>query len=144
MSSPDTKRVLRGGSWFYLGGSARSAQRLRDVPGSRDDSCGFRLALPIEQPRPKKETTMIPAPCLLTDGTSIDLLSIRRIKAFKPTEEYSARVAIDSNISANESIDFVNLDSYEDAVDFSKMMFWEWKKACNSARLAEESKEVKE
>jgi formylglycine-generating enzyme required for sulfatase activity len=38
-------RVLRGGSWIYLAGIARSADRLGYVPASRNDFFGFRLAL---------------------------------------------------------------------------------------------------
>jgi formylglycine-generating enzyme required for sulfatase activity len=36
--------VLRGGSWFDVGGFLRSAQRDARVPGFRFDSDGFRLA----------------------------------------------------------------------------------------------------
>ncbi len=45
------RRVLRGGAWFYLGRSCRSAQRLAFEPGFADHSLGFRLAL-----RSKDET----------------------------------------------------------------------------------------
>jgi formylglycine-generating enzyme required for sulfatase activity len=38
-------RVLRGGSWFDLGRSSRSAFRFRYVPALRDGYFGFRLAL---------------------------------------------------------------------------------------------------
>ena len=42
-------RVLRGGSWSFYGGLCRSASRLRDRPGIRDHSVGFRLARgPVE------------------------------------------------------------------------------------------------
>ncbi len=37
-------RVLRGGSWFDVGGLCRSAVRNLDVPSPRDDTSGFRLA----------------------------------------------------------------------------------------------------
>ena len=37
-------RVLRGGSWIYGAGNARSAQRSAGVPGHRNDLIGFRLA----------------------------------------------------------------------------------------------------
>ena len=45
-AGPDTgeDRVLRGGSWFGLGGDARSAQRLADRPGDRVRAIGFRVA----------------------------------------------------------------------------------------------------
>jgi formylglycine-generating enzyme required for sulfatase activity len=38
-------RVLRGGSWDGDPGNCRSAYRLRDVPGDRGDSRGFRVAV---------------------------------------------------------------------------------------------------
>lgn len=38
------KRVLRGGSWFYLPQYARSASRSRFEPAHRDSFSGFRLA----------------------------------------------------------------------------------------------------
>jgi len=37
-------RVLRGGSWYYVAGFCRSADRNRDTPGSRSFSLGLRLA----------------------------------------------------------------------------------------------------
>ncbi|QTR49569.1 SUMF1/EgtB/PvdO family nonheme iron enzyme [Candidatus Thiothrix anitrata] len=40
-----TFRVLRGGSWFGHGRSCRSVCRSNDVPGDRNYSIGFRLAL---------------------------------------------------------------------------------------------------
>ena len=40
-----TRRVLRGGSWFDLGGNCRSAHRDHYVPAYRDRNFGFRLAL---------------------------------------------------------------------------------------------------
>jgi formylglycine-generating enzyme required for sulfatase activity len=39
-----SSRVLRGGSWIFDGGRARSADRDRDDPADRDDDSGFRLA----------------------------------------------------------------------------------------------------
>jgi formylglycine-generating enzyme required for sulfatase activity len=39
------RRVLRGGSWFFLGGNARSADRNWRGPGIRGSGVGFRLAL---------------------------------------------------------------------------------------------------
>ncbi|MDD2913880.1 MAG: formylglycine-generating enzyme family protein [Gallionella sp.] len=39
-----TKRVLRGGSWFYGPSYARSTRRLMDAPELHNDSVGFRLA----------------------------------------------------------------------------------------------------
>ena len=38
------ERVLRGGSWEYLGVGLRAANRDRDAPGSRHDDVGFRVA----------------------------------------------------------------------------------------------------
>ncbi|MCP5245767.1 MAG: SUMF1/EgtB/PvdO family nonheme iron enzyme [Burkholderiales bacterium] len=40
----DSRRVLRGGSWFYSGRSCRSAIRSHLDPSLRYDSDGFRLA----------------------------------------------------------------------------------------------------
>ena len=49
-------RVVRGGSWIYLGGHVRSAYRNRLSPGGRDDHIGFRLSLGHElQLRSKKK-----------------------------------------------------------------------------------------
>ena len=39
-----TCRVLRGGSWFFSGWLGRSAYRLWNVPGYRDQGFGFRVA----------------------------------------------------------------------------------------------------
>jgi uncharacterized protein (TIGR02996 family) len=39
------RRVLRGGSWGIYGLSCRSACRLYDLPGRRDDGYGFRVVL---------------------------------------------------------------------------------------------------
>ena len=47
-SSNGEHRVLRGGSWFYHAGSCRAGLRFRDAPDVRDDSCGFRLLLPLD------------------------------------------------------------------------------------------------
>ena len=41
-----SKRVSRGGSWDDLLWAARSAYRIRGVPGNRNDSLGFRLCAP--------------------------------------------------------------------------------------------------
>ncbi len=38
------RRVLRGGSWYYFGGNARSARRNFYTPDYRDFDTGFRLA----------------------------------------------------------------------------------------------------
>jgi len=43
-------RVLRGGSWRHGGGSVRSADRFRDVPGRHRDFIGFRLAIGQAEP----------------------------------------------------------------------------------------------
>jgi hypothetical protein len=43
----DTRRVLRGGSFFYLGSYVRSAYRNVDVPGNRNYDFGFRVARTI-------------------------------------------------------------------------------------------------
>jgi formylglycine-generating enzyme required for sulfatase activity len=37
-------RVLRGGSWYYSGGSVRAASRYGDLPGGRGNYVGFRCA----------------------------------------------------------------------------------------------------
>jgi len=37
-------RVLRGGSWIFLGWDCRSAYRFGREPGDRDDDFGFRLS----------------------------------------------------------------------------------------------------
>jgi len=39
-----THRVLRGGSWVSYPPFLRSADRLRDTPGGRGNTYGFRLA----------------------------------------------------------------------------------------------------
>jgi formylglycine-generating enzyme required for sulfatase activity len=39
-----SRPVVRGGSWYDSGGSARSAARISAVPGNRDDGLGLRLA----------------------------------------------------------------------------------------------------
>ena len=38
-------RVVRGGSWINNGRNTRSAYRNRNAPDTRNDNCGFRLAL---------------------------------------------------------------------------------------------------
>ena len=44
-------RVLRGGSWLYIGPSrVRAASRLTDVPAFRSSLLGFRCALRGRQP----------------------------------------------------------------------------------------------
>jgi len=43
-----TSRVLRGGSWLDLGRNCRSACRLNDLPGERNDLIGFRVVCAIE------------------------------------------------------------------------------------------------
>ena len=40
-----TFRVLRGGSWYYIGRNVRSANRGGDEPDNRNVNIGFRLAL---------------------------------------------------------------------------------------------------
>ena len=42
-----SRRVLRGGSWFHAPGGLRSANRVRDSPGLRGYSLGFRVARTI-------------------------------------------------------------------------------------------------
>jgi formylglycine-generating enzyme required for sulfatase activity/tRNA A-37 threonylcarbamoyl transferase component Bud32 len=46
-TGPDSgsRRVLRGGSWFYISGYCRSAFRFRYVPGFRGNGYGLRLVL---------------------------------------------------------------------------------------------------
>ncbi|MBN1663665.1 MAG: SUMF1/EgtB/PvdO family nonheme iron enzyme [Deltaproteobacteria bacterium] len=44
-----TSRVERGGAWSFDAWFARASYRVRNVPGLRSDSLGFRLALPIRQ-----------------------------------------------------------------------------------------------
>ena len=43
--SDGSRRVVRGGSWFYFGGDLLSAGRDRYAPGGRDGRLGFRLSL---------------------------------------------------------------------------------------------------
>ncbi|MEN9867157.1 MAG: hypothetical protein RL748_2747 [Pseudomonadota bacterium] len=50
----DAVRVLRGGAWFYLARSARSACRNDDRPDWRGGSAGFRFAL-----RPKSHSSQV-------------------------------------------------------------------------------------
>jgi formylglycine-generating enzyme required for sulfatase activity len=45
--SPEQRRALRGGSWYYGGWSCRSAYRHRSEPGNRDACIGFRVALVV-------------------------------------------------------------------------------------------------
>jgi formylglycine-generating enzyme required for sulfatase activity len=44
LDGDDCSRVLRGGSWNFATGFARSASRFRVYPGYRDDNDGFRVA----------------------------------------------------------------------------------------------------
>ncbi len=39
------KRVIRGGNWFLMGRYCRSADRMYDFPGSKNESLGFRVVL---------------------------------------------------------------------------------------------------
>ena len=39
------KRVIRGGNWFLMGRYCRSAHRMYDFPGSKDEALGFRVVL---------------------------------------------------------------------------------------------------
>ncbi|MDP7255206.1 MAG: SUMF1/EgtB/PvdO family nonheme iron enzyme, partial [Planctomycetota bacterium] len=41
-------RVIRGGSWYNSAGNCRSANRFRGIPGGRDFSLGFRVALLVQ------------------------------------------------------------------------------------------------
>ena len=40
-----SKRVIRGGCWYYSAGCCRSSYRDYNTPGSRFDNLGFRLVL---------------------------------------------------------------------------------------------------
>ena len=40
-------RVLRGGGWYLIVGTCRSADRYGRGPGFRSDSCGFRLCCSV-------------------------------------------------------------------------------------------------
>ena len=40
-----SKRVIRGGCWYYAAGCCRSSYRDYNTPGSRFDNLGFRLVL---------------------------------------------------------------------------------------------------
>ena len=42
-----SRRVNRGGCWIDFAEFARSATRMSDAPDHRDDSIGFRVALPV-------------------------------------------------------------------------------------------------
>jgi formylglycine-generating enzyme required for sulfatase activity len=44
------RRVIRGGSWYELGGSMRAAQRSHDDPAVSDGNLGFRCAHSVVQP----------------------------------------------------------------------------------------------
>ena len=50
VSAGGSRRVLRGGGWFSLGGDARAAQRNAGDPGYRGHNLGFRLARTREWP----------------------------------------------------------------------------------------------
>ena len=43
--SSGSRRVLRGGSWYYCACECRSAHRIITVPANRFDCGGFRVAL---------------------------------------------------------------------------------------------------
>ncbi len=48
-STNGVKRVIRGGNWFLMGRYCRSADRMYDFPGSKNESLGFRVVLaPVE------------------------------------------------------------------------------------------------
>lgn len=48
VTKKDVWRVVRGGSWFDVSDSVRSAYRFDFNPGSRGDFAGFRLCRPVE------------------------------------------------------------------------------------------------
>ena len=43
-------RVARGGSWRYAGAPLRSAERVNDTPGTRDNNIGFRVGFQAVKP----------------------------------------------------------------------------------------------
>ena len=42
------RRVLRGGSWFYIAESLRPGARFRNRAGDRDDFVGFRVSRTLD------------------------------------------------------------------------------------------------
>jgi len=69
-SSEQEYRVLRGGSWRFLGRYCRSASRLRNAPGGRSNNLGFRVARDLSLPQTTSATSTQSSHDLATQSRS--------------------------------------------------------------------------